>query len=234
MISAEKSILGVMFTRPVMRVIFISAHLDDAEAAAGGTIIRLLDEGDEIIYVGLSLCEESIPTGFEPDVLASECTASTKILGISEKKLIIKNFPVRRFPDHRQEILDEFIRLRNDIQPDVVVIPSSSDIHQDHAVVTQEAVRAFRRSCSVYGYDFPWNVLQTSPLDFFVELKESQLMTKVRALQCYKSQLAKPNSCLTKDYVRSLAIERGNRIGKQYAEAFEVMREVRSSDGRIF
>ncbi len=217
-----------------MNVLFLSAHLDDAEAAAGGTISRLLEENHEVTYLGLSLCEESVPPGFPSDVLAAECQASTDVLGIPKENLIVRNFPVRRFPEHRQEILDELIRVRNTLRPGIAIVPSSSDIHQDHAIVTQEAVRAFRRSASLFGYDFPWNVLQTSPLNLFVELGESDLRKKVRALQCYKSQLAKPNNCLTEEYVRSLAIERGNRIGRPYAEAFEVIREVRPLDGHVF
>ena len=217
-----------------MNVLFQSAHLDDAEAAAGGTIVRLLEDGHDVTYLGLSLCEESVPPEFPSDVLAAECAASTEVLGIPKENLIIRNFPVRRFPEHRQEILDEMIRVRNTLRPDVVIIPSSSDVHQDHAIVAQESIRAFRRSASLFGYDFPWNVLQTSPLNFFVELRETDVRKKVRALQCYKSQLAKPNNCLTEDYVRSLAVERGNRVGRPYAEAFEVIREVRPLDGRIF
>jgi LmbE family N-acetylglucosaminyl deacetylase len=123
--------------------------------------------------------------------------------------------------------LDDLVRLRNDIDPDLVFIPSTSDIHQDHAVLTSEAIRAFRRKCSVYGYDFPWNVLQTSSLQLFVELTEPHLVRKVRACQCFNSQIQKENNCFSEEYIRGLAIERGNRIGCRYAEAFEVLRDVR-------
>src|SRR5437870_6534627 len=146
---------------------------------------------------------------------------------------MIKNSSVKRIPEVLKQVLEELVRLGRVTRPDIVVTPSSNDIHQDHAIVYQESVRAFRRTASMYGYDFPWNVLQTSPLQLFVELSEADLATKVRALQCYKSQLTKPNNCLTEDYVRSLAIERGNRIGRKYAEAFEVIREVRSLDRKL-
>jgi len=217
-----------------VNVLFISAHLDDAQAAAGGTIVRLLRDGADPTYLGLSLCEESVPVGFPSNVLAQECVESSGVLGMLRENLIIKNFPVRHFPEQRQGILDEFIRLRDSLRPDIVLVPSTSDLHQDHAVVSQEALRAFRRSASMFGYDFPWNVLQTAPLQFFVELEEADLFRKIRALQSYKSQLAKPNNCLTEEYVRALAIERGNRIGRRYAEAFEVLREVRSRGQQVF
>ena len=106
----------------------------------------------------------------------------------------------------------------------------TADVHQDHTTVTAEVIRAFRRTSSIYGYDFPWNVLYTAQLNLFYEIEEGHLRKKIDALQLYKSQLAKENNCLTEEYVRSLAIERGNRVGVKYAEAFEVVREVRRAE----
>lgn len=210
-----------------MRILVVSAHADDAEDALGGTIVRLLEESQDIHYLALSICEDSVPEGFPRDILHTECLASTKTLGLPEDRVTIRRFAVRRFPEHRQEILDELVRFRNRLEPDVVFTPSTADVHQDHTTVSAEVIRAFRRSASLYGYDFPWNVLYTAQLNVFYELEERHLRKKVEALQHYKSQLAKDNNCLTEEYVRSLAIERGNRVGVRYAEAFEAIREVR-------
>lgn len=210
-----------------MRVLVISAHADDAEDALGGTIVRLLEEGHEIHYLALSICEDSVPPGFPADILSDECLASTAVLGIPRENIVIRRYPVRRFPERRQEILDEFVEVRRKLEPDVVFAPSTADVHQDHTTVSSEVIRAFRRTSSLFGYDFPWNVLFTAQLSMFYELGERHLGKKIEALQLYKSQLAKENNCLTGEYVRSLAIERGNRVGVRYAEAFEVIREVR-------
>lgn len=210
-----------------MRVLVVSAHADDAEDALGGTMVRLLEESHDLHYLALSICEDSVPAGFPRDILHSECIASTKALGLSEDNVTIRRFAVRRFPEHRQEILDELIRYRARLEPDVVFGPSTADVHQDHTTVAAEIIRAFRRTASIYGYDFPWNVLYTAQLNVFYELEERHIRMKVDALQHYKSQLAKENNCLTEEYVRSLAIERGNRVGVRYAEAFEAIREVR-------
>jgi|SRR5437879_385735 len=210
-----------------MRVAIITAHADDAENALGGTIVRLLEEDHEVYYFALSICEDSVPDGFPRDILLQECADSTKALGISPQLLTIMRYPVRRLPEHRQEILDEFIRFRKRVEPDAVFCPSMADVHQDHATTNAEVIRAFRRTSSIYGYDFPWNVLYGAKLDLFYELGESHLLRKIRALQAYKSQLVKEGNPLREEYVRSLAIERGNRIGVKYAEAFEIIREVR-------
>nr|NIU82669.1 PIG-L family deacetylase [Candidatus Thorarchaeota archaeon] len=156
-----------------------------------------------------------------------ECRLSTKVLGIDPKKVYIERFPVRRFPEYRQKILDNIIDFRDKVRPDMAFIPTTMDIHQDHEVVNQESIRALRSYCSIYGYDFPWNSLSEGKLDLFYQLEERHITKKVKALNCFKSQIAKKTGYLTEEYVRSLAIERGSRIRTRYAEAFEVIRDIR-------
>jgi hypothetical protein len=50
---------------------------------------------------------------------------------------------------------------------------------------------------------------------------------KMMAISCLKSQIFKKADYLTKEYVKGLAIERGIRIKTKYAEAFEVIRDIR-------
>jgi LmbE family N-acetylglucosaminyl deacetylase len=210
-----------------LRVLVISAHTDDAILTTGGTISRILEEGGEIFYVGLSIAEESVPQGFPKDAVEKECRLSTKVLGIDPKKVYIERFPVRRFPEHRQKILETTLYFRDNIKPDMAFIPATADIHQDHEVVNRESIRALRRNCSIYGYDLPWNSLSEVKLNLFYQLEERHIRKKVKAMNCFKSQIAKKTGYLTEEYVRSLAIERGNRIGTRYAEGFEVIRDIR-------
>ncbi|NIU84266.1 MAG: PIG-L family deacetylase [Candidatus Thorarchaeota archaeon] len=210
-----------------MRALIISAHTDDAIITTGGTISRMVEEGGEIFYVGLSIAEESVPEGFPKDAVEKECQLSTEVLGIDPKKVYIERFPVRRFPESRQKVLDTIINFRDKIRPDMAFIPTTTDIHQDHEVVNRESIRALRSHCSIYGYDFPWNSLSEGKLNLFYQLEERHIRKKVKALSCFKSQIVKKTGYLTEEYVRSLAIERGNRIGTRYAEAFEVIRDIR-------
>jgi LmbE family N-acetylglucosaminyl deacetylase len=206
----------------------VSAHADDAHVALGGTIKRFLDEGTyDIHYLAFSIAEESVPKGFPKNVVMNECRDGLAKLGVEKDKLKIFKFPVRRMDEHRQDILEELVKIKNELQPDIVFIPSTEDIHQDHIVVCHESIRAFRRSSSIYGYDFPWNVLLGEKLNLFIELKKSHLDAKINSLSYYESQIAKQNNCLKREYIQSLAIERGNRIGVRYAEAFEVIRDIK-------
>ena len=202
----------------VKRILIISPHTDDGELGCGGTIAKLIEEGNEVEYVALSCCEKSVPPQYPRDILSREVKAATKILGI--KNPILFSFEVREFPKLRQEILDALIRLRNKIQPDMVFTPSRFDTHQDHKTTVEETIRAFKQ-CTILGYEQPWNNITFNTLAF-VPLMEEHVNKKIDALNCYETQ--KERSYLNPDFVRGLALTRGTQIEEKYAEAFEVIK----------
>ena len=130
------------------------------------------------------------------------------------------DYDVRTFGYRRQDILDDLIRLKADIQPDLIFMPTLTDVHQDHKTIAEEGMRAFKFN-SILTYELPWNnfSFQTSS---FIHLSEENVQTKVKALQAYQSQAHRPYS--DEDFLRSLARIRGVQIGAKYAEAFELVR----------
>jgi len=210
-----------------VKALFLAPHGDDAHIAAAGTMVRLLESRAEVYVATFSNAVESLPKGFPPESVDREFRAASKALAIPEDHLMFEHHAVRRFPEKRQEILDTIHRWRMEFAPDWVFVPSTADLHQDHAVIATEATRAFRRSSSVYGFDMPWNVVGPARLDLFIELSEAHLRKKQAAVALYKSQQGKANACSTPEYAENLARIRGNQINAPYAEAFEVIREVR-------
>ena len=81
------------------------------------------------------------------------------------------------------------MRLKTDINPDTIFLPSSQDLHQDHQTVYTEGLRAFKMS-TVLGYELPWNNLS---FDYrhFVVLQRRHVETKIEALRCYQPQAHK-------------------------------------------
>ena len=205
---------------PIYRVLILAPHTDDGEFGCGGTISRLIEEGHEVYYGAFSIAEESVPEGFPKDVCLYEMQEAVKILGIPSENQIVFRFRVRHFPTVRQEILEEIIKLRDEIQPDIVFVPSRNDIHQDHQVITQEGFRAFKR-INLFGYELPWNNIVFEARSF-VCLEKRHIGKKVEALLRYKSQVGR--TYLNEDFVWSLARVRGTQIEREYAEAFEVLR----------
>lgn len=203
-------------------VLILAPHTDDGELGCGGTIHKLKALGKKVVYVAFSTCEESVPEGFPKDILSQEVRAATKALGIPESDLIILDYRVRYFTSHRQEILEEMVRLNKALKPDLVFCPSGFDIHQDHGTIHQEAKRAFKNT-TILGYEFIWNNYQFAT-QCFVELNEEDISKKVEAMECYASQSKR---LYAKDkLIRGVANYRGLQVQVEYAEAFEAIRMI--------
>jgi LmbE family N-acetylglucosaminyl deacetylase len=204
-----------------MKILVVSSHTDDAELGAGGSIIRFLDEGHEIMWVTFSIAEDSLPKGFPKNALKKEFMRVLEYLKI--KKYKIFNFRVRHLHKHRQSILDSLIKIRDTFSPNLVLTTSQYDFHQDHKIVTEETIRAFKNSASILGYELPWNHLKFSST-FFVKLKQEHLDKKYHILQFYKTQIAIKKMYFSKEFIYSLANVRGVQCQSHYAESFEIIR----------
>lgn len=204
----------------VERALVLAPHTDDGEFGCGGSIAKFIQGGTEVVYAAFSACQQSVLPQFPSDILVTEVKEATKTLGIKPENLILFDYQVRTFGYRRQEILENLIQLKRDINPDLVLMPSLDDLHQDHSTIAQEGLRAFKFS-RILCYEVPWNNLsfQTS---FFVTLNEWQLDKKIQALGKYKSQAHR--SYASAEFIRSLAITRGVQIGDRFAETFNLLR----------
>ncbi len=204
------------------KILILSPHPDDAEFGLGGTINRLINAGKEVHVVVFSTCIESTPEGFEPGVIEEEMFESLAFMGIKREHIYLQNFPVRNFPQYRQDILELMVQLRKTIQPDTIFAPSSSDIHQDHSQIHIEALRAFKH-CNLLGYEMPWNNFEFNSM-FYVPLSKEDVEKKIATLEIYKSQAFRPYSNI--NFIDSLSKIRGTQIGKNFAESFELIRYI--------
>jgi len=201
----------------INKVLVLAPHPDDVELGCGAFVNRLIEDGAEVFYAVFSPCTISVPEGFEKDILYQELDNSCKVLGVKNSNIIKFNFPVREFPKHRQEILEELINLKKKIKPELILLPSSNDLHQDHSVINAEGVRAFKTN-TVLGYELPWNN-RVSINNFFVNVSEKNINCKIDALKSYKSQGFR--IYFNDDFIMNLAKMRGALIGNKYAESFE-------------
>ncbi|MGV6860138.1 MAG: PIG-L deacetylase family protein [Putridiphycobacter sp.] len=202
------------------KVLVLAPHTDDGEFGCGGTINKLVEEGNDVYYVAFSACEQSVLSKYPSDILITEVKAATKVLGIKPENLFLLKYNVRTFNYKRQEILDDIIKIRNKIQPDLVFIPSLTDLHQDHKTIADEALRAFKFT-SILSYEMPWNNISFNTSCFY-KLSESNLQAKIDALKKYQSQSHRPYA--NSNFIKSLATVRGVQVNTKYAETFEVLR----------
>ena len=147
------------------KILILAPHTDDGEFGCGGAIVKFTKEGCDVYYAAFSACQQSVLPDFPSDILISEVKEATKILGIKPENLILFDYEVRTFGYRRQEILDDLIRLRDSIKPDIIFI----------------------------SYELPWNNFSFTT-SCFVHLDDECIQVKVNALKAYRSQAHRPYS----------------------------------------
>ena len=202
------------------RILILAPHTDDGEFGCGASIHKWIKEGKEVHYATFSACKQSVLPQFPEDILITEVKAATASLGIPSDQLYLYDYEVRTFNFHRQSILDDLIKLRERLQPDLVLMPSPNDIHQDHHTIMQEGLRAFKFT-SILCYEMPWNNLNFNTSCFSL-LSAADVEHKIEALKLYQSQAHRPYA--KEAFIKGLATARGVQINQEYAEVFEVLR----------
>lgn len=198
-------------------VLFLGAHPDD-EIACAGTLSRLTASGAHVESIAFSDCADLIPQGFTVEDLLAEWRAAAAHLGITD--LTLRGIPNRYFPKYRQDVLDYLIE-RRDRNYDLVLLPARSDVHQDHATVSEEGIRAFKHS-TILGYEHPQNTVGASIFNAYVRLDHRDVSTKLAHAGTYKSQAKRIYMDL--DFIYGFAAMRGVQANAHFAEAFEVIR----------
>jgi LmbE family N-acetylglucosaminyl deacetylase len=209
-----------MALQDIKKVLLLAPHGDDGEFGCGGALKRFSEEGVEVYYVVFSPCNKSMPEGYRENQLYEELEAAVSHLGIDADHIIKFDYPVREFPKFRQEILEELIRLKIKLQPELVLLPNAEDIHQDHHTIYNEGVRAFKHH-KILGYELPWNNFSFTN-SFHITLNRSHIEAKMKAISEYKSQAFRPY--MDEEFFYGLAKMRGTQINVEYAEAFELIR----------
>jgi len=204
------------------KILVLAPHTDD-EIHCMGSVIEMLDRGADVHVHAFSSCEDSIPEGLKRGAIKAEFMKAMEALSIPPKNFSVGSFPVRRFDERRQSILNVMIGLRGQISPTLVFCPSSTDCHQDHRVVHEEAIRAFRNCSALLGWEAPHNQ-RVATTNVHLSISQNSLDGKIEHWRNYKSQGFR--GYFNEDFLRALAIVRGaqmRNLKTGLAEAFEML-----------
>ncbi len=199
------------------KILFLGAHPDDIELGCGALIANQVDSA-EIICATLSDNQKNPAL---KNVVAEHYN-SMQVLNLKKENIILGTFETRRFLHQRQEILEFLITLRKEHSPDVVFVHSQADLHQDHNVITQETMRAFRGT-SVFGYDVIRSSQGFFPA-FLVEVTGADLEKKLNSLAAYKTYADK--YYFAPELTKAILIRNGALCEREYAEGFDILRIV--------
>ncbi len=198
-------------------VLFLGAHPDDIELGCGA-LIHHIAPMCEVFCVTLSDNQRN-PLLNE---VVDEQYKSMAVLGVPRERVLHGPFATRVFPEARQEILEYLLKLRSDLEPEIIFVHSRQDVHQDHLTVSEEALRAYR-GITVLGFDVVRSSYGFFP-HFLVEVTAEDVAAKIEALAQYKTYGDKYyfDPALT----RSIMVRHGALAERPFAEGFDILRIV--------
>ena len=225
-------------------VLVVSAHPDDPDFGAGGSIAKLVKDGSRVTYV---IVTDGSQGGEDPkqkdsDLIAirqKEQKAAARVLGV--KKVEFLGYKDGHL-SHDLKLRHDIVRMIRKYKPELVIthIPGRvldapmGGSHPDHLAVgeaTMAAVypdsrnpRAFRsllkEGFQPHEVKEVWLPFWTSG-DYLVDIS-STLEQKIAALHKHKSQVAKPGREWDfEKFMRNRHREVGKRGGFRYAESFK-------------
>lgn len=197
------------------KVCFIGAHPDDIEIGCGALIAHIVKQTEIRCYT----LSDNQKNPLLKNVV-NEHYRSMEVLGVPKDNVIVGQFETRRFPQARQEILEYLINLNKEFRPEIVFVHTKADVHQDHATITEEALRAFRGT-TVLGFDVIRSSYGFFP-NFLVEVTAEDVEKKIAALAEYHTYDSK--YYFEPEVTRATLIRHGALAERKFAEGFDILR----------
>jgi LmbE family N-acetylglucosaminyl deacetylase len=172
-------------------ILVIAPHPDDESIGCGGTLCRHTARGDRVAAVFLTSGElglEHLPREEAWRVREGEAEAAAEVLGLADLTFL-------RRPDwFVDEGVDEAAALLRPVlareAPQSIYLPHDREWHPDHRAALA-VVRAACRDSGIPAPDLRTYEIWT-PLSEYDQVKDitSVMARKLRAVRCYRSQLA--------------------------------------------
>ena len=206
-----------------MNYLFIGAHLDDVELAAGGTIVKLNKEGHKTKMLILSKSDYVDIYGKlrSKEVALKEGVEAAKILNTD---LEVLDFPTKDI-EFNSEVVSAIEKVIFEFEADVIFTHNINDTHQAHIATAKASLAAARYLNTIYFYEpiypsgraqVPFNPQIFSNINDFMDVK-------INSLKAHKSQYEKYKDEWI-DAVVARARFRGFESNMKYAECFEICR----------
>jgi LmbE family N-acetylglucosaminyl deacetylase len=158
------------------RVLVVSAHADDAEIGAGGTIARLVGERSDAEVTWLVLA-----AGDPVRAVEARTSAGRLLAGVAHAVVDVQQLRDGYLP-YSGTAAKEALAAHASIDPDLIVGPRRDDAHQDHRHVAELVPQVFRRA-TILEYEIPKWDGDLGPANVYVPLSGEQAFAKIAHLQ---------------------------------------------------
>ncbi len=209
------------------KVLVVGPHPDDQELGMGGTIIRLVEQGHDVLLLDMTDGEPT-PHGSRPQREA-EWTQAARIMGVRRRLLDLPN----RELTHSLEARHATASVIREHQAQIMFVPYPEDAHPDHRAATRIAedarfdaklTRTDLADDPIYPkwliYYYCTHLRWLADPMFCIDVTE-QMERKIKAINAYKTQFVIPkNNRRVVEWLQQMNGYMGSRIGTEYAEPF--------------
>ena len=214
-------------------ILVIAAHSDDEALGCSGVIARHVTEGDNVHLLFMTDGVASRSGRRDDEKRLTSAQDAAQILEVS-------SFTNLNFPDNRMDsipLLDIVKEVENkitELQPEIIYTHHIGDLNIDHQITHKAVITACRPQpdfCvkEIYAFEVlsstEWNtpgVAVFSP-NVFIDITD-YIDIKKQVLEVYSEEMHQPPHSRSIDNALRLNALRGNSVGVDYAEAFELIR----------
>lgn len=199
------------------KILFVGAHHDDIEIAAGGTVSKLISFGDDVKWIILTDeedCEKNIQR-------RGETIRAAEKSGVSQANVFFFAEQDGALRADRLTItkLREFT-IDNDIDPDLIFVHTEKDSHNDHVDAFHLVKAAFRKKVILTYYVVNSGIQNSFRPEVFVNTSKFQNQKK-HMLKAHASQDS--SGRILYNEISKRDQKYADAVRDCYCEAFEVI-----------
>jgi LmbE family N-acetylglucosaminyl deacetylase len=219
-------------------VLVVVAHSDDESISMAGTIVKHIKKGDKVFVIsmtnGVGARDDANLNKINQRKNAS--VTASKVLGFEWgdsydfSDNVMDSYPLI-------EIVKAVEKAKYKYRPTLVYTHSGADLNVDHRVVSNSVLTAFRpqpnelckelrlfevASATDYGNSA---ITGSFSPNLFIDIS-NEWPSKVKALEAYMKEIREYPHSRSIQGIKNLANLRGNQVGYDFAEAFEVIRKL--------
>ncbi len=219
-------------------IVCVVAHPDDEALGVGGTIIKHIQNGDEVNIIICSVGEESkVSNDINPSRRLKSAKEWSKFVGSTIYRIF--DYPDQKLDTiPKLEIIKLLEKAFKSLVPDIVYTHHEGDINHDHQIVNHAVLTALRPMGSnkikaeIRTFETVSSTDQSPYTDRYIFKPNLYINIddvwggKIKALELYKSELVSFPHPRSIKSLEALAIKRGMESGLKRAEAFCIIKKI--------
>ncbi|MCK5078346.1 MAG: PIG-L family deacetylase [Bacteroidales bacterium] len=218
-------------------ILVIAPHPDDEVLGCGGIMKKYAEAGDQVYVLVMTRGTAKFYSDERIENVRKEARNAHHILGV--KETIFLDFPAPELDTVSISGISKAIaEVINKFNIQIVFLPHRGDIHHDHTIVFNAGLVASRpveqySVKEIYCYETLSETEWAAPFgddafipNHFVNVTD-QFEVKLKAMECFKSQIRPFPNPRSLEAIEALAKFRGATVGFERAEAFLQIRRIR-------